>query len=233
MVSVDKAVIAHVQKGKERFEVLVDPELALEFRKGKPIGLERVLAINQVFTDSRKGERASAADLQEAFGTADPLKVAEAIIRSGDVQLTTEQRHKMTEEKRKQVVALIVRQGMDPKTKLPHPPQRIENAMAEARVNIDPFRSAEEQMPAIVEKLRPLLPIAIENVEVALRIPAEHAGRCQGYLRGVAQVKKEEWTSSSWIVVIEIPAGLQSDIYAKLNSLTGGQVEAKLLRELK
>ena len=150
MVSVDKAVIAHIQKGKERFEVLVDPELALELKRGKPIGLERVLAINQVFTDSRKGDRASAADLQKAFGTSDPLKVAESIIRSGDVQLTTEQRHKMTEDKRKQIVALIVRQGMDPKTKLPHPPQRIENAMAEARVNIDPFRSAEEQLPAIV-----------------------------------------------------------------------------------
>src|SRR3989338_3121764 len=116
---------------------------------------------------------------------------------------------------------------MDPKTKLPHPPQRIENAMAEARVNIPPLRPAGDLPPATVERLRPLIPMAIENVEVALRIPAEHAGRAQGYLRGVAQVKKEEWTNTSWIVVIEIPAGLQSDIYAKLNSLTAGQVEAK------
>lgn len=233
MVSVDKAVIAHVQKGKQRFEVLVDPELALELRKGKAIGMERILAINQVFTDSRKGDKASGADLQQAFGTTDIFKVADAIIRTGDVQLTTEQRHKMVEEKRKQIIALICRQGMDPKTKLPHPPQRIENAMNEAHVNIDPFRSAEEQMPAIVEKLRPLIPITIENVEVALRIPAENAGRCQGYLRNVAAIKKEEWTNTAWIVVIEIPAGLQADIYAKLNDLTGGRLESKLVRELK
>ncbi len=234
MVSVDKAVIARLTKAGETFEVLVDPDKALAFRKGSPISIENILATSEIFKDSKKGDRPSASEIEKAFGKGmDFLHMAEKIIKEGDIQLTTEQRRKLTEEKRKAVAELISKYAIDPKSKIPHPPQRIMNAMEQAHVHVDPFKSEKEQMKDIIDMISPIIPIAIEKVEVAIKIPLEHAGKAEPALRRMAQVKKEEWTSAAWIVVIEIPAGMQADIYARLNDVTHGSIETKIIGETK
>ena len=60
---------------------------------------------------------------------------------------------------------IIHRNGVDPKTKLPHPIQRLENAFEEAKIKIDERRSAEDQVKEILDKLRPVLPISFEKKE--------------------------------------------------------------------
>ncbi len=159
MVAIDKAVTARITRDKQTFEILVDSEKALEFRKGKPISIENVLAFAEVFKDARKGERAGAKEIGHAFGTLDIFQVAAQIVRLGDLQLTTEQRRKMADEKWTAVANLIARRAVNPQTKLPHPPQRIMNAMEEAHISLDPFKPAEDQVPAVVEKLRPIIQI--------------------------------------------------------------------------
>ncbi len=232
MVSLDKAVIARAHKGSDVFEILVDPDKALEMKKGRPVPIGNVLAIQEIFTDAKKGERASSKDLEKHFSTADKLKVAEEIIRHGEVQLTTEQKRKMMEEKYKEIADIISRQGVDPRTSLPHPPQRIMNAMEQAHVNIDPFRPASMQVKDIVEKIQEILPIRFERLEIAVRIPAEFAGKAGFVIRRLTDIKKEEWQSSYWIALMEIPAGLQGEVYSKLNELTSGQCEVKVVRNI-
>ena len=56
---------------------------------------------------------------------------------------------------------------MNPQTGGAHPPQRIENAIVEARYNFDPIRSVEKQVEDIVRKIRPLIPISFEKVKAA------------------------------------------------------------------
>ncbi|NOX71641.1 MAG: ribosome assembly factor SBDS [Candidatus Micrarchaeota archaeon] len=234
MVSVDKAVIARLTKGNQTFEIMVDPDKALAYRKGSPISIENILAVSEIFKDSKKGERPSATELEKAFGKgADIFAMAEVILKEGDLQLTTEQRRKLVEEKRKQVADLISSYAIDPKTKLPHPPQRIMNAMGEAHVHIDPFKSSKEQMESVLDLISPILPISVERVEVAIKIPLEYAGKAEPVLHRMVQIKKEEWTSTSWIVVIEIPAGMQADIYKRLNDVTHGSIETKIINETK
>jgi ribosome maturation protein Sdo1 len=41
---------------------------------------------------------------------------------------------------------------MDPKTKSPHPRKRIELAMDEAGVHVDPFKPVSEQVKTIIEQ---------------------------------------------------------------------------------
>jgi ribosome maturation protein SDO1 len=231
MVSVEDAVIARISRGHESFEILVDPEMALRLKKGESVSIDRMLAVNQVFKDARKGERVSPAELERHFGTSDLLKVAEKILREGDVQLKTEQRREMVEEKRRQIAAIISKQGMDPKTRLPHPVQRILNAMNEAHVNIDPFKPANSQVKPVLEKIVEIIPISMDRVEVAVKIPTEFAGKASHIIREITDIKREEWKSDHWFAVIEIPAGMQGDIYEKLNSLTSGRAEVKLVKE--
>src|SRR3989338_81027 len=102
MVDVDKAVIAKLKKGENHFEILVDCEKAMDFKKGKEILLDDVLATDNIFRDVKKGEHAS--DLEKFFGTDDKRKIAEKIIREGEIQLTTEYKNKLREEKRRRII---------------------------------------------------------------------------------------------------------------------------------
>jgi len=232
MVSLEKAVIARITKEHSHFEIMVDPELALEFKRGKPVSIESILAVQDVFKDAGKGERAAAIDLETHFKTSDVLKVAEEIIRHGEVQLTTEQRRRLTEEKRKEVAEIISKQGINPQTKLPHPAARILNAMDEAKVHIDMIKPASEQVEAVLDKIQPIIPITFQRLEVAIKVPASSAGRLASHLRGLATVRKEEWQGENFFALIEIPAGMQAEIYKKMNDLTGGKVESKVIREI-
>ncbi|GAI72441.1 unnamed protein product, partial [marine sediment metagenome] len=227
MVSVEKAVIARISKAGEVFEVLVDPDKALQFRKDVNVSIENMLAVQEIFKDSKKGERASASELEKGFGTTDVLQIASQIVKNGEIQLTTEQRRKLVDNKKKQIADIISKQGINPKTKLPHPQQRILNAMEEAHVNVDPFRPARDQIESVVAKVQEIIPISIEKVEIAIKVPIQYAGKASSVIRNMVSVKKEEWTSDSWIALVEISAGMQAEIYSKLNEITGGKAEVK------
>lgn len=231
MVSLDDAVIARLKKGEEHFEVLVDPYAAADLIDGKEIDIIQILAIDAIFKDSKKGTHASEETIKEKFGTDDVAEIAKQIVLNGDIQLTTEQRHKMQKNKKNRIIETISRNAMDPKTKAPHPRQRIELAMDEAGVHVDPFKPVSEQVKTIIEALRPLIPISMEHVRISVKIPPEHIGKAYGVARNYGTLEREEWQSDgSWIGIIKIPAGMQTDFYDKLNDVTKGNVSTKFLK---
>ena len=231
MVSLDDAVIARLKKGEEHFEVLVDPYAAADLIDGKEIDIIQILAIDAIFKDSKKGTHAAEETIKEKFGTDDVAEVAKQIVLNGDIQLTTEQRHKMQKNKKNRIIETISRNAMDPKTKAPHPRQRIELAMDEAGVHVDPFKPVSEQVKTIIEALRPLMPISMEHVRISVKIPPEHIGKAYGVARNYGTLEREEWQSDgSWIGIIKIPAGMQTDFYDKLNDVTKGNVSTKFLK---
>lgn len=230
MVRLEDAVIARLPSHGTVFEVLVDPELALALRMGEVIDIRSMLAIDKVFKDSKKGEAASEQMMQKVFGTLDVQKIAEQIIRKGEVQMTTEQRRKMREVRFKQVVALIARRAINPQTGLPHPPARIERALAEAKVHIDEFKGAEKQFPAIVKALLPIIPLKFEARRIGIKIPASYTGKAHRVVRDFATIKEEQWLNDgSWAAIVEISAGIQGEFFDRLNDLTRGEVQTKVL----
>lgn len=233
MVSVENATLARLSRDGKEFEILVDPDLALRFRKGEDISIENVLAAQDVFSDAKKGDRIPAESLEHVFKTTDIFTIAASIIKHGELQLTTEQRRHFVEEKKKRIANIISKQGMDPKTKLPHPPNRIMNAMEQARVSVDPFRPAKDQVNAALTKIQEVLPISLELIDIAIRVPIELAGKASSEVRKIAPVKSEEWKNDSWFAIMQIPAGMQSEIYETLNHITAGRVEVKILKEHK
>jgi ribosome maturation protein SDO1 len=231
LVSLDEAVIARYKKGEEHFEVLVDPYAAADLLDGKSIDILEILAIDSIFKDSKKGTHASEESLQAVFNTSNISDIAKKIISHGDIQLTTEQRHKMQKNKRNRIVETICKNAMDPATKAPHPRIRIENAMDQAGIHVDPFKPVSEQIKTIIEQLRPLLPLSMENVRISVKIPAEYIGKAYGAARNFGSIEREEWQSDgTWIGIIRIPAGMQTDFYDKLNDVTKGNVLTKILK---
>jgi ribosome maturation protein SDO1 len=217
-------------KDNEHFEILVKPEKALDYRMGKIAAITEVLVADTIFSDANKGTKTSEENIRKAFGTTDTLKVAETILKNGTLQLTTEQRRKMIEDKRKQIIDFISRQCVDPKTNLPHPPARIENAMEQVRYSIDPFKSVEEQAKEIIKLLRVILPLKMEQVIVGVSIPAEYSARAYGSIKGFGTIKREEWRGDgSWHGEIEMPAGSYAPFLDKLGNITKGNGEAKIV----
>ena len=223
--------IARFEKAGEKFEVLVKPEAVQKVRDGKDVDLLKELAIDEIFKDAHKGSKASEEKMVEFFGTTEPLTVAKQIIQRGEIQLTTEQRRQMLEAKRKQIVQYIAANAINPQTSAPHPPQRIENAMEEAKVHIDPFKPVEEQVKEVLDALRPLIPIRFEKVRIAVKLSAEDSAKCYGDIKGYGAILKEEWSpTGAWLGVVEMPAGLQTDFLERLNAKTKGNVETRILK---
>lgn len=225
----EKYTIARMTKDNEHFEVLVKPQKALDYRMGKLASITEVLITETIFSDANKGTKVSEENLHKAFGTTESLKVAEIILKKGTLQLTTEQRRKMVEDKRKQIIDFISRQCVDPRTNLPHPPLRVENAMEQIHYSIDPFKPVEDQAKEIIKLLRQILPLKMEQVSVSVRIPAEYAAKAYGTIKGFGTIKREEWhADGSWYGVLEMPAGLYGPLLEKLGEITKGSVEAKI-----
>jgi ribosome maturation protein SDO1 len=227
----DKYTTARITKSGEKFEVLVKPEPALDYKMGKPTPISQMLVIDEIYTDASKGTHASDEKLQKAFGTTDPVAVAEEIMKRGELQLTTEQRRQLVDDKRKQIVAFVSRNCIDPRTGTPHPPLRIEQAFNQIRLVIDPFKPAEEQAKAVIEELRTLLPIKIDKMKVAVKVFPEHAAKAYGSIKGFGTITKEEWQADgSLVALIEMPAGLYGSFVDRLGKITQGTVQTKVLK---
>ena len=209
----------------------MDPDGALALKRGESVNLEEILAVEDVFENASRGDRSPEEDLQKAFGTTQALTIAEAIIKKGEISLTAEQRKQFTENKRRQVIEIIARNAINPQTKTPHPPGRIDQAMTEARVNIDPTKSTDELVKIAMKAIRPLIPIRFEEVEVAVKIPPAYAPKAYGEVAAFGKLNREAWQNNgAWIGVVQIPAGMQTEFYALINRLTKGEAETKLLK---
>ncbi len=231
MVRLEDAVIARYEHSGHRFEILVDPNIIDDVKSGKVENVIDYMVIDEIFKDAHKGDRASEELIKEVFGTTDVNEVSKEIIKKGQVQLTTEQRRKMLEEKKRRIIAEIARNAINPQTGAPHPPQRIELAMEEAKVHIDPFKSVEEQVPVVLKALRPIIPIRFEKVKIAIKVSGDMYGKIYGELSKSGTILQEEWQKDgSWIGVVEIPAGMQGEFLDMLNKKTHGNVQTKILR---
>lgn len=233
MIPLDKAVTARLESHGERFEILVDPDLAAQIRKGEPIPVEDAVAALHIFDNASHASRASDESLEKAFHSVDFETIARKIIEKGEIHLTSEQRKLMVAAKRRQVITFISRHAVNPQSGLPHPPQRIELAMEEARVNIDPFKSVDEQVKETMKVLRPIIPIRFEEVRIAVRIPPDQAARAYGEFQSGGVMEKEEWQNDgSWICIVKIPAGMQGEFIDQVNRITRGTGEVKILNQV-
>ena len=229
MVNVDEAIIAKYEYCGEHFEILVDPDLAAEFRNpdGQDVAIEDLLAVEEIFKDSKASEEA----MLKIFETTDPIGVSKVILEKGHVQLTAEQKRQMQEDKRRLVINKISIEAINPQSGLPHPAQRIENAVNEAKVKFDPFVSVDQQVQTALKAIKPLIPIRFEKVKVAVRLPGSSAGGAYSAIHHFGEILNEEWQQDgSWIGIVEMPGGLQDDFAAKMAEISSGEAETKTIK---
>ena len=72
MVSLDDAVIARLEKGGNRYEILVDPELVTQWKEDNDsVEMEDMLATSEIWADVKAGDRPTADSLENILGSTD------------------------------------------------------------------------------------------------------------------------------------------------------------------
>ncbi len=233
MISLDKAVVARLEKSGSRFEVLVDPDAALLIRSGDFDGnIEDVVAAMDVFEDVSRGDRPAEENLKKVFDTTDPADIIPEIIRRGDIQITADQRRSMQAQKHRKLISIITRNAINPQmNNSPHPPARIEAALDQAGFKVDALKSAESQVETALNALRPIIPIRFEEISIAVKFTSTYAGKAQSQVRAFGKLDREEWQNDgSWIGVVRFPAGLQGEFYNLVNGLSQGDAETHIIK---
>ena len=79
MVRVENAVVARLERFGEKFEILVDPNLAMDVKHGKDVPLDTLMAIERVFKDPKLGDEQSPDNLKKVFQTTDLKEIVEKL----------------------------------------------------------------------------------------------------------------------------------------------------------
>lgn len=221
-----------MKKHGHHFEMVVDPDLATAYRKSQGGDVKDCLHAEKVFFDAKHGELASEDALLQTFGTLDVLQIAKILLAQGDLQLTSEYREKMREEKRRQIFSKIQMYAIDPTTRMPHPAKRLELAFEEAKIRIDERQDVESQLQDIIRKLQPIIPIRLETTTMQIHLPAPHGQKLYGDLQRFGTIKRTEWLQDgSLLAFLDIPAGLRMDLMEEIGSRTHGAADIRMVDE--
>ena len=225
----DKVTVVKYSYETEKFEILVKPDPAFDYKLGKISEISKILVSDEIYTDSGKGKRASSELLLKVFKTDDSTQIAEIMMKKGELNLTTEQRKKRVKDMRLSIIHKISSTAIDPKSKMPHPPSRIETALDECRYSIDPFLSIDRQVNDAIKLMRPLIPLKFATARLAFRIPGVEYGSVQSILREL--MTKEEWLpNGDWACVVEVPAGSKIDLMGDIAKRSKGS-QVKIIDE--
>ena len=151
------------------------------------------------------------------------------IVKKGQVAVTQEFRDENLENRKKQVIDFLVRNAVDARTGRPFTPEMLENSIKEAGVRIED-KPVDKQINNILEDLKKVIPLKIETKKLKIKIPAEHTGKIYGILQEYKE--KEDWQGDgSLVVILNIPVGIQSEFYDKLNNITHGTALSEEVKE--
>lgn len=223
--------IVRYKKGGQNFEVIIsDPDKALDLRHGKDIPVSDVMNGDMIFSDAKKGQAAPESGMKEWLGTTDHKLAAEIIIKKGDFHLTADQKRAIAQAKRRKILNYLHENAVDPRTKLPHPVSRIELAMEQAKVQIDPTDKVEWLIDKIVPQIQKVLPVSFERANFRVVIPARFAGSAYSAVKGKYKLQNEQWLNDGGVQFeLDVIAGSKSKIIDMLNRLTNGEVKIEEL----
>jgi ribosome maturation protein SDO1 len=221
--------LAKLKSGKLDFETMVDLDSAMKLKKGQDVDINEVIRDTAIYTDQKKGMKAGADELMNTFNTTDIQEITKRIVQKGQLEVTQEYRDEAQEQKKKQIIEFLTKNAIDPRTNRPFTPDILESAIKQAGTRID-NQPIEKQITNVLDSIKTIIPIKIETKKIKITIPAQHTGKVYGLLQDYKE--KEEWLSNGDLeAVINIPVGIQTEFYDKLNSVTHGSAITEEIRE--
>ncbi|NHV99524.1 MAG: ribosome assembly factor SBDS [Thaumarchaeota archaeon] len=213
----------------EKFEIIVAPDPALNFKLTGKGDVRKILLVDEVYSDSKKGLRVPSEKLRKFFGTTDVYVIAEKILKEGDLQLTGEQRRRMIESKRQQIVAMLSKLLLEPSSGNPIPSLRIEQSLSQTGVSIDPFKPPEEQVKNVVKALRKVLQFKVNEVVLTLTCAQTLSNDVYGFANSIGEVDQTRVQKDKSVkITVRVPSVTMSYFLENLGKKYGDQVKVDI-----
>lgn len=227
-----KSIVRYEKHGR-RYELLVNPEPAWLFIQGEEVEIDDIFEVYIVYEHISRGVKATQDDLDVAFEGLTDREIAIKILKEGKLQLTISQRNEILKDKRIEIVDFIHIHCINPRENTPIPKDRIENAILDLGVNISYKDDTKSQALEVIDLLKPIMPIRLESVKLAVKIPPSYTGALYGFVISAGNLVQEEWLSDgSLAVVVNIPSGTQADFLEQITSKTKGKAQVKVLERM-
>jgi len=220
--------VVRYKHGKTNFEVACKVGTVLKYRKGQ-LAFENVLSSEEIWKDIKKGDRPSADELKTTFNTDDVKAIAKMIVDKGDVQLTDNERKEILEKKRNEIINYIHKYYIEPKTKTMIPITRIDSALTEIKVRIDPDQPTEKQIQEIIKKLPGVLTIKRAEISGVVSTTHQYLAQVSGVLKKYnVTIQGENYTSAGCEYSVAMVPGDYDKIISDLNTTTKGDYDFKI-----
>lgn len=166
---------------------------------------------------------------------------ARIILKRGVLKLPKDLRDELIEKKEKKIIAYIQKYAINPATKAPYPPQKIREALEalfagakigdrKVRIMLDPLKEIDEELPAIIEGLKSIIPIKLEVITAKVIVPPQYTGVAFGQLNKFGNIKESAWKDDGSLeAIIEIPGGEFLQFHRKLLDITRGTLKLEIL----
>jgi len=129
----------------------------------------------------------------------------------------------LLKKKRAEIVNYIHKYYTDPRTKTPHPVVRIDAALDELKIRVDPDIPTEKQIQDIIKRMPEVMPIKKEEIEATVTIPNKHLGVASGLVSKNATVRREKYDDNNCIMDITLVPGDYDALLSDLNRVTKGE----------
>ena len=203
------------------FEILCKPATIEKYRKGV-LGFDKVVITDdEIYTNVKRGEKAKGADLIKVFGSGDIRAGIEKMLMSGDYPLTSAERKGKLDLKRREILGIVHKSVMDPKSGLPHPMTRIEAVMEEVKFRVDVDKSGDRQAQDFMKKMIGVLPIKrMEPITAQIIVPHKFLGKVQGVIPGlVSNILKTDYTREGCIMEVSMLPNDLDKVTGTLNKM--------------
>jgi len=225
----NKGQIVRYQSKKNKFEIVCQNGAPLKYRNGKT-SVNNALMADQIFTNVTKGDIANPDVLKDVFGTDNINECCKIILENGEIQYTAQERKAFITEKTREIVYYLTKNYVDPKTKLPHPSVRIEQAMKKAKFVVDPNIDARNQAEQLLKKItgKQLMFAKAVLLTANLTIKHAHVNQCQNIISKNSTIINQEWTAEGCIFTLELTQGDMDTLIVALNKPTNGNYDFEL-----
>ena len=161
------ALIKYKIKGK-RLEIACYNNKVLDWRSGKETSLDEVLQIMEVYTNVHQGQLANKKLLEELFPGKSKTHIIEEILAKGEMQVSAKERETLLENIYKDIVNIISKKIVHPKSKRLFSVETIKAALKEINCNIQYNKSAKKQAQDAIKMLEKYF--CIERVSCFLKL---------------------------------------------------------------
>lgn len=219
-----------LEKHGRHFELDVNPDKAIDYKEGKIIDLKEVVMSWHIFADIKKGLLASKEALTAVFDGKSIDEIIGEILKTGDLQLTSEHRQKIRDAKYSKIINDIHRMAIDTRTMSPIPITRIKNGLEETKFKVKDNESFDKLFKNAIKGLKTVIPLRITNLQYEIYFDVKYADELLRIISDMGQILKKEFMQDKMHVICEISSGLKEELLEHINNITKGTSKVDLIK---